>query len=120
MSELKNVLGQILAFREERDWEQFHTVKNLAAALSIEAAELQETILWKDAPEIAEYLKEGGREDMEEEVADVLIYALLLCHELDVDPIEAIEQKLEENDRKYPVDKAKGRADKYTELEDDG
>jgi NTP pyrophosphatase (non-canonical NTP hydrolase) len=113
----ENTLKQILAFRDEREWKQFHTPRNLAAGLSIEAAELQEVLLWKTDEEVREAL---GQPDiasrLRAEVADVLIYALLLCEETGIDPAQAISEKLVQNAAKYPSHLAKGRATKYTEL----
>ena len=116
MSDFQSVIREIVAFRDARDWRQFHTPRNLAAAVSIEAAELQEVMLWKTDREVDELLEGEKHERIREELADVLIFALLLAHETGVDPADAIRRKLERNEGKYPVDRAKGRADKYTEL----
>jgi NTP pyrophosphatase (non-canonical NTP hydrolase) len=106
-----------LRFRDDRDWAQFHTPKNLAAALSIEAAELQETMLWKTDAEISEMRSvAGGRDKLAQEVADVLIFAVLFCEATGIDAAQAIRDKLATNAAKYPVEKARGRATKYTEL----
>ena len=116
MSEFQDVLREILAFRDARDWAQFHTPRNLAAAVAIEAAELQEVLLWMSDDEVDQLLEGEKHERVKEELADVLIYAFLMAHEADVDPIDAIRRKLEKNEGKYPVDRAKGRSDKYSEL----
>src|SRR5688572_30625673 len=101
---------EIVRFRDERDWAQFHTPRNLAAALSIEAAELQETMLWKTDAQVHDELADTSRAArVREEVADVLIYALLLCHASGITPAQAIRDKLEQNRAKYPPDKARGR-----------
>ena len=108
---------QITAFRDERDWEQFHTPRNLASALAIEAAELQEVLLWKDDEEISELVaSKPGHIKLSDEAADVLIYALLFCESAGIDPDAAIRIKLKKNAEKYPVDRAKGSAAKYDEL----
>jgi NTP pyrophosphatase (non-canonical NTP hydrolase) len=114
---LNDTIAAIVEFRDERDWAQFHTPRHLAAALAVEGAELQETMLWKSDQEIAELLGSlSGRTDVSREIADVLILALLFCHAVGVDPLASIRSKLEENARKYPPELAKGSATKYSEL----
>ena len=116
--ELPALVKQILAFRDERDWAQFHTPKNLAAALAIEAAELQELMLWKSEREVAELVaSKSGHGQLSDEIADVLIYSLLFCDAAGVDPASAIRKKLKKNAEKYPVKQSKGSAKKYTELD---
>ena len=107
--EIKELMREIDAFTQERDWDQFHNPKDLAIALSIEASELLETFLWKQ-PEKAK------EEKVKEELADVLNYALLIASKYDFDVAEIIREKLEKNAQKYPVEKAKGIAKKYSEL----
>lgn len=115
--DIQELFQEIVEFRDERDWAQFHTPKELATAISIEAAELQELMLWKNPANIRESLQEGSfAASVREEAADVLIFTLLLCHETNIDPTTAIKKKLEENRKKYPVDLAKGNSDKYTEF----
>ena len=97
MSELKALTEAILKFRNERDWEQFHTPRNLAAAMAIEVAELQELMLWKTDREVDQLLASGKADRVREEVADVLIFALLFCDSVGVDPAEAVRKKLEVN-----------------------
>ena len=107
----------ILQFRDERDWGQFHTPRRLAAALAIEAAEIQEVLLWKTDEEIGELVStERGAERLRHEIADVLIYALLMAHAVGVDPAAAVQEKLANNAAKYPVSRSKGRSTKYTDL----
>lgn len=108
-SDIKILQSEALAFRDARDWAQFHNAKDLAAGLSIEAGELLECFLWKK-PEQAEPSK------IREEIADVLIYTLLLAHEAKVDLADAVRAKLKRNAEKYPVEKSKGKADKYDKL----
>ncbi len=103
----------ILEFRDQRDWRQFHSPKNLAISLSLEAAEILEHFQW--TPPGAEIPPKQVLE-LEKEIGDVLIYLLLLAAELKLDPVEAAVKKLKENEGKYPVAKAKGKATKYTEL----
>ena len=111
------LIEEILAFRDERDWAQFHSPKNLAAALAIEAAELQELMLWKTEAEVSEFAtSKPGHGKLSDEIADVLIFALLFCEAAGIDPEAAIRRKLEKNAEKYPADKAKGSAKKYTDL----
>lgn len=109
---IKELQDKIIAFRDARDWKQFHTPKDLAISLSLEAAELLEIFQWSgtdlDVPE--------KRDKIREELADVLNYCFVLAHDLDLDIAEIVEAKLEQNGRKYPVEKAKGNAKKYTEL----
>ena len=109
MSEITQLTDLIRKFRDERDWAQFHNAKDLATGLSIEAAELLEQFLWKK-PHEADPAK------VRAELADVLIFALLLAHEQKIDIPTAIKEKLAENAAKYPIEKAKGRATKYDEL----
>jgi NTP pyrophosphatase (non-canonical NTP hydrolase) len=109
MKDFNEIIRKIIQFRDERDWEQFHNSKDLAIALSIEASELLELFLWKK-PEKA------NRDKVEEELADVLIYAFLLLHNYELDVNEIINNKLAKNNKKYPVDKAKGTAKKYMDL----
>ena len=115
--DLTDLTAEIIAFRDERDWAQFHTPRNLAAALTIEASELQEVMLWKNAEEVAELVSsKPGHGKLSDEIADVLIYALSFCAAAGIDPEAAIRVKLEKNTEKYPVDKSKGSAKKYTDL----
>src|SRR5690606_1935983 len=101
-------LAALRAFVAERDWDQFHSPENLAKSISIEAAELLELYQWGSAPD---------QERVEEELADVLTYCLHLAHKPGVDIDDIILSKLEKTRAKYPVDLAKGRMTKYTELE---
>ncbi|MBC8368135.1 nucleotide pyrophosphohydrolase [bacterium] len=115
MDELR---ARILAFREDRDWKQFHKPKDLALALGIEASELSELFLWKDESKIdAMTGKSGDVEAISDELADVLIYAILLADYFDIDLVQAASRKLEKNSKKYPVAKSKGNAKKYTEFD---
>ena len=111
------ITAEIRRFRDERDWSQFHTPKDLAAAIAIEAGELQERFLWKTGPQIERDLEPGtARDAIVEEIADVLMFALLLADRLHVDVGAAIAAKLAANAAKYPVALARGSARKYTEL----
>lgn len=107
---IEEILPQLLGFRAQREWEQFHLPKELAAAISIEASELQELFLWRER-ETAEELKRDGRRMglISDEVADILIYLLFLSHDLDIDLPKALLGKLEKNRRKYPEKEYRGR-----------
>jgi NTP pyrophosphatase (non-canonical NTP hydrolase) len=109
--------GRVLAFAQERDWEQFHAPKNLSMALAAEAGELMEHFLWS-TPEASRAVMDdpAKRAKIAEELADVVIYALEFANVTGLDVAAAIEAKMAANGAKYPVEKAKGRADKYTEL----
>ena len=108
---------RVLAFARERDWEQFHSPKNLSMALAAEAGELMEHFLWTDSKASADTARDPKRRtDIEDELADVVIYALEFANIAGIDLAAAIEAKLVKNARKYPVEKARGRSDKYTEL----
>ena len=109
MSDIEEIMQQIVQFTKDRDWDQFHNGKDLALALSIEASELNEAFLWKDPSQVS-------RDKVKEELADVLNYAFLIADKYDLDIKDIILDKLKINAIKYPVDKAKGKADKYTEL----
>ena len=115
MRDLQQVIDRIRKFRDERDWMQFHHPKDMAAGIAIEAAELMELFLWKSEQEQAEIV-ETKREQIAEELADIGMFLIELADNLDIDLLDAIEAKIEKNAEKYPVEKAKGRSDKYTEL----
>ncbi|MDF1588776.1 MAG: nucleotide pyrophosphohydrolase [Gammaproteobacteria bacterium] len=110
-----DVLQRLIDFRKERDWEQFHTPKDLAISLSIEAAELLEWFQWRTNDEINAQLQTDKRIALEDELADVAVYLSYLCHDLGIDLNQAIANKVAKNAQKYPVEKVKGRADKYNE-----
>ena len=108
---------RVLAFARARDWEQFHSPKNLSMALAAEAGELMEHFLWTESQASAATLRDPKkREKIEDELADVVIYALEFANIGGIDLAKAIETKLAKNAAKYPVEKSKGRSDKYTEL----
>lgn len=103
------------AFTREREWDRYHTPKNLAMALIVEAAELAEHFQWLTAEE-SQSPQDGKREKIRDELADVLIYLVELADTLDVDLVAAARDKIGKNALKYPVDKARGNARKYDEL----
>ncbi len=108
MGEIRILIEELLKFRDERDWEQFHKPKDLALAVSVEAAELLELYLWKE---------NADPEKVKEEIADVIVFSLLLAEKYGFDVKEIVMEKMEKNRKKYPVEKAKGSAKKYTEYE---
>ena len=113
MSDIKSITTALVDFRNARNWEQFHNPKDLALALSIEAAELNELYLWKNAQQ----LETVKLERIKEELADVLAYAFMLAEKYDFDVREIVLDKIKKNGKKYPVEKSKNLATKYTELE---
>ena len=113
MEKYKQVIESLKKFRDDRDWEKFHDTKNLASAISIEAAELNELFLWKT---IRESEEEVDVERIKEELADILAFAFLLADKHNLDPFQIVLDKIKLNAEKYPVDKAKGVATKYTDL----
>jgi NTP pyrophosphatase (non-canonical NTP hydrolase) len=112
MSEIKEIEKALLKFRDDRDWKQFHDSKNLATAISIEAGELNELFLWKDT--VAG--EEVNQERLKEELADVFSFAFLLAEKHGFDVKQIVMDKINKNNEKYPVSKAKGTATKYTDL----
>ena len=104
---MKRAVEEILKFNEERDWDQFHNPENLAKSISIEAGELLECFQWNN---------EYDKQHVCEELADVMNYCILLCHQIGVDPKQIVLDKLDITRKKYPVDKCKGKSDKYTKL----
>ena len=109
MEDINTLIKKIVKFRDERDWEQFHNSKDLALALSVEASELLELFLWKKNEDF-------NLDKLKDELADVLMYALLLADKNNLDIHQIVLDKIKKNAEKYPVDKAKGNATKYNEL----
>jgi NTP pyrophosphatase (non-canonical NTP hydrolase) len=112
MSEIEEITNELIKFRNERNWAQFHDSKNLAVALSIEAAELNELFLWKNLAES----EQVNKEKIKEELADIFTYAFLMAEKHRLDVKQIVLDKIKRNGEKYPVDKAKGIAKKYNEL----
>ena len=104
----KETIERIRKFSEDRDWDQFHSPANLAKSISIEANELLECFQWSD--------DKYDINEVKEELADVLVYCRNMLDKLDLDEDEIINAKMEQNEKKYPVEKAKGKADKYNKL----
>ena len=114
---IEEVNSRIQKFADDRDWDQFHTLKNLLLALVGEVGELAEIIQWKTDSEVAEYLNTfEGAQAVSEELADIAIYLLRLSQKAEINILEAIILKLEANELKYPVNLSKGNSKKYTEL----
>lgn len=117
MGDIADLQRKIVAFRDKRNWKQFHNPKDLAISLNLEAAEVLEHFQWKTPQEITKHLT-SNKDEIAEELADVLYWVLLMAHDLDIDIVAASTQKLRKNDKKYPVHKAKDNHKKYTELTD--
>ena len=116
---LQALTQALMAFRDARDWSQFHTLRNLIVSLNLEAAELLELTQWKNDEEIASLPEDEKRmEALQDECADILLYLLLIAEKTNFDLLRAAELKLEKNAQKYPVDKCRGSSRKYTELGD--
>ena len=110
--ELQHLLDKLIQFRDERDWAQFHTTKNLAVSISLEAAELLEHFQWTTEDQD---LSQEKVDSLSEEIADILIYLLLISHRLGIDPAQAAYKKIQKNEQKYPAELVKGKSQKYTE-----
>lgn len=116
-TKIQEIKDKVLAFAQERDWEQFHSPKNLSMAIAAEAAELMEHFLWQSPEESRTGMDASAlRANVEEELADVLIFAIEFANITGIDLSAAIEAKMQRNSEKYPVEKARGRSDKYTDL----
>lgn len=109
MTDIGEIIEELLRFRNERDWEQFHNPKDLALAINVEAGELLELFLWKKS-------EDANQEKIKEELADVFAFAFLLAEKYQFDVKDIVLEKIKQNAMKYPVDKAKGSAKKYDEL----
>jgi NTP pyrophosphatase (non-canonical NTP hydrolase) len=112
---MKELIHSIRDFAQKRDWEQFHSPKNLAMALSVEVAEIVEHFQWLTQAE-SNNLDPDKLDEIKEEIADVMIYLTRLADRLGIDPMQAAEEKMRLNEKKYPVEKSKGNAAKYTDL----
>lgn len=112
---MKHLSDRVVAFRDARDWSQFHGLKDEALSLLIEAGELAEHFRWLDEPALKAKLTADPR-GVADELADVLYWTLLLAHDLGIDLEDAFARKMLQNERKYPVDVSKGRFDKYDDL----
>ena len=112
MNEIKELTDKVIQFRDDRNWKQFHNPKDLAVSLSLEASELLENFQWKTSEESVKV----NLENIKDELADVLIYAMLLANDLGLDVEKIVKNKIGKNEMKYPVEKAYGVKTKYTDL----
>jgi NTP pyrophosphatase (non-canonical NTP hydrolase) len=112
---LDDLTKKVVEFRDVRDWKQFHNPKDEALSLLLEAAEVLEHFQWKSEEEIDKYIIDS-KNDIGEELADVLYWVLLMSHDLNINLADAFEKKLKKSGEKYPVEKAKGNHKKYTQL----
>lgn len=114
----EQIKEKLRQFRDERDWDQYHSPKNLSMAISVEASELMEHFLWDDEEDIKKKLKDKEKfKEVKHELADILNYAFMMADELDVDVTEIMDKKLEKNKEKYPAEKVRGSAKKYSEYD---
>ena len=119
MKTLAALTAELLRFRDERNWAQFHTLRNLIVSLSLEAGELLELTQWKNDAEMASLADDpAAHEALRDECADVLLYLLLIAERAGIDLESAAREKLAKNALKYPVEKSYGTSRKYTQLED--
>lgn len=115
MEKHEELLQRMIAFREARDWKQFHNSKDLALSLVLEATEVLEHFQWRNGKEMEDYIA-AHRDAIGEELADTLYWVLLMGHDLGIDVFAALSRKMDQNEAKYPVEKAKGSHAKYNEL----
>ncbi len=115
--DLDEISTYLTNFAKERDWEQYHTPKNLACALSVEASELLEIFQWKNIDQEKALIRKENveRKKVEDEISDIVTYAIRLCDVLDIDLEKVMKRKFKENEEKYPADQVKGSARKYDE-----
>ena len=113
MTDIKKLTEIVTKFRDERDWKQFHNPKDMALSLVLEATEVMEHFQWKDKKEIEKYLK-TNKEDIADEIADVLYWVLLMSNDLNIDIVKAFVKKIRKTEVKYPISKSKGKHTKYT------
>lgn len=115
MKSLNELMKKIIEFRDARDWKQFHNPKDVALSLSLEASEVVEHFQWKNDKEVDEYVK-SHKNEIGEELADVLGWILVMSHDLNIDITDALDKKIDLNDKKYPIEKSKGKHTKYNKL----
>jgi len=109
---MNKIVQKLIAFRDERDWKKFHTPQNIAKSIVLEAAELLEIFQWKKTNSISE----KDKKEISEEMADIYNWLLLMSHDLNIDLEDAALKKIDTNAKKYPVEKSRGKAKKYTQL----
>jgi dCTP diphosphatase len=118
MKDLDDIKARLQTFAKDRDWEQFHSPKNLSMALSVEVAELVEHFQWL-TEEQSKQLDDKTLAEVADEIADVQVYLIRLADKLGVDVLATVEEKIKKNEAKYPVDKVKGSSKKYTEYDNE-
>lgn len=116
MADIETLQEKILAFRDARDWQQFHNPKDLTISLVLEATELLEHFQWKNDEAVKRHIQDHS-DEIADEVIDTLYWLLLIAHELDIDIDKAFARKMKKNEAKYPVEKAKGSPKKFTKLD---
>jgi|TARA_B110000014_G_C19796789_1_gene413930 dCTP diphosphatase len=114
--DIEKIQNKLREFSKERDWEQFHSPKNLSMALSVEVAELVEIFQWSQSGGMDEIANQKTRKEIEKEIADIFIYTLKIADLLNMDLEKAALEKIEENAKKYPIESSKGKAIKYDQL----
>lgn len=114
-NEIDKMTEKIISFRDARNWKQFHNPKDLALSLVLESTEVLEHFQWKSKEEVEDYVK-TNKNDIGEELADVLYWVLLMSNDLDIDILEALRNKIQKNEAKYPIAKSKGVSTKYNKL----
>ncbi|MCC7196692.1 nucleotide pyrophosphohydrolase [Candidatus Peregrinibacteria bacterium] len=112
---MRDIMQRIISFRDVRDWKQFHNPKDVAISLVLEANEVMEHFQWKNALEMEKHVIEH-KDEISDELADVLYWVLLMSHDLEIDILTSLEEKIRKNEIKYPVEKVKGKHTKYTKL----
>ncbi|HBD02581.1 TPA: nucleotide pyrophosphohydrolase [Candidatus Collierbacteria bacterium] len=112
---MDELIKLVIKFRDDRDWKQFHNPKDMAISLSLEASELLEHFQWKKSDEMVTYLK-THKNEVSNELADVFIWVLTISHDLNIDLIKSVKEKVKLNAKKYPVKKSKGKHSKYTDF----
>lgn len=115
MSDIADLTARILEFQKARDWKQFNKPKDLALSLVLEASEVMEHFQWKDDEEVKEHIV-SCKQELGEELSDVLYWVLLMSHDFDINIVEAFKKKMDKNSEKYPIEKARGINKKYTEI----
>ncbi len=115
MKSINELTKKIIAFRDARDWKQFHNPKDIALSLVLEATEVMEHFQWKNVKEVEKHVK-IQKNEIGEELADVLFWVLLMSHDLNIEISEALIKKIKKNEGKYPIEKAKGKHTKYNKL----
>jgi len=115
MASINDLTKIVTSFRDARDWKKFHNPKDMSLSLVLEATEVMEHFQWKTGEELDQYVRDH-KEDIADELADVFYWVLLMSRDFEIDISEALIKKIEKNDQKYPVEKAKGRSTKYDKL----